>query len=71
MNFDFYDVKTRQMIQKSDDDVMKIVYRRRLKTGRIQVRYALRVQHDNRWLTKFCTKALFDHLSVPLIKQPA
>ena len=68
MKFDFYDVKTRQMVCVLECDVKKIVYKRRLKTGRIQLRYALRAWHEDRWLTKFCTKSLFDRLQVPLLQ---
>ena len=67
MRFDFYDVKSRKLVSIDESDVKKIVYRRRLKTGRTQLRYALRAWYDGRWLTKFCTKSLFDCLQVPII----
>ncbi|MCP4049814.1 MAG: hypothetical protein GY730_03815 [bacterium] len=66
MPFSFYDVKTRKMIEFSEKEISKITYKRRLKSGAIQYRYALRAAYDNRRLTKFCSKKDWDRLSVPV-----
>ena len=63
-NFTFYDVKTRKKVDKSEDSIKKTIYKRKLASGAVQLRYALRAEHEDRWLTKFCTKTDWDALKV-------
>jgi hypothetical protein len=60
----FYDVKTRKQIKKRQDEVKKTKYERPLHNGTVQIRYAIRALHEERWLTKFCTKSDWDQLKV-------
>lgn len=62
--FTFYDVKTRKKVKKNPDTIKKTIYKRKLSSGGMQLRYALRAEHDDRWLTKFCTKSDWDSLQV-------
>lgn len=67
MPVEFYDVKTRKRIQKEESEIKKTRYERVLNGGNIQVRYAFRVEHDERWLTKFCSKNDYDAMKVEVI----
>ena len=66
MGISFYDVKERQKVDVSEGNVKKTKYERKLKDGSTQTRYALRADHAGRKLTKFCSKADWDKLSVPI-----
>ena len=63
-NTTFYDVKTRKKVKKEETELKKTKYTRSLNGGSIQIRYAIRAEHDGRWLTKFCTKSDWDILKV-------
>ncbi len=60
----FYDVKTRKKIKKRQTEIKKTKYERPLNKGTVQIRYAIRALHEDRWLTKFCTKTDWDNLKV-------
>ena len=61
---EFYNVKKKTKVSIDESKVEKHVYERKLKSGKIQNRYAFKaVDEDGTKLTKFCSKADFD--SVP------
>jgi hypothetical protein len=63
----FYDVKNREKINIEECDIKKTKYKRKLKDGRFQIRYAFRAKtKDGRQLTKFCSKVDWDTLKVPV-----
>ncbi len=66
MAIEFYDVKERKKIKVEEKDIKKTTYTRKLKDGTTQVRYALRAKVGARQLTKFCSKADWDKLKVPV-----
>jgi hypothetical protein len=69
MSVVFYDVKKREKISVQENDLKKTKYKRKLKDGRVQIRYALRAKtKDDRSLTKFCSKVDWDKLNVPVEK---
>jgi hypothetical protein len=62
----FFDVKEREKVDIQDNEICKTKYERKLKDGRVQVRYAFRAKtKDGRSLTKFCTKSDWDGVSAP------
>lgn len=64
---DFYDVAKREKVSVEESDVKKKEYRRTTKSGKEQVRYALRgTLSDGRKVTKFVSKDTFDSMSVPV-----
>jgi hypothetical protein len=66
MSVSFYDVKTRQSVEVSENDVTKTKYERTTKEGKVQVRYALRGKFEGRNLTKFVGQADWDALDRPV-----
>jgi len=66
MSVSFYDVKTRQKVEVSENDVTKTKYERTTKDGKTQVRYALRGKFEGRNLTKFVGQADWDALDRPV-----
>ena len=66
MAIKFYDVKKRKKVNVKEDNVWKTTYERPLRDGRLQIRYAFRAQYEQRWLTRFCTKADWDASLAPL-----
>ena len=62
----FFDVKERKKVKVDEGEIKKTKYERKLKDGRIQVRYAFRSKtKDGRSLTKFCTKTDWDKTKAP------
>lgn len=65
MAVEFYDVKTRKKVKIDDKEVKKTTFN--TKNG--QVRYGVRGKtSDNRWLTKFVSKADWDKFTFPVEK---
>ena len=64
----FYDVKNRKSIDIAVADIKNTKYKKILKSGAIQFRYALRAQYEDRMLTKFCSKKDWDKLKVLIEK---
>lgn len=65
MSVKFYDVKERETVEVSEQDISKTKYERRLKDGSTQTRYAFRAKRNGRNLTKFCSKSDWDKLKAP------
>lgn len=63
----FYDVKNRKKVKVDEKELKKTKYQRKLKDGRIQVRYAFRAKTaDGRPLTKFVAKSDWDQIKAPM-----
>ena len=60
MAIEFYDVKEREKVQVEEKDITKTQYKRTLKDGSVQIRYAFRAKVKGRQLTKFCSKTDWD-----------
>lgn len=65
MGVSFFDVKTRQSVDVGEENIKKVKFERTLKSGSVQIRYALKAQHDGRNLFKFVSKNDWDGLNVP------
>jgi hypothetical protein len=61
MPVEFYNVKTRQKVQISDDKITKTKYERQAKDGSVQYRYAFRAEDNGVMLTKFVNKETWDN----------
>ena len=60
---EFYNVRKKEKVQISEDQVEKKEYKRTLKSGKESTRYAFSaVDDDGTKLTKFCSKADYDSL---------
>jgi hypothetical protein len=66
MATEFYDVKERKKVKVEEKDIKKTTYKRKLKDGSVQIRYALRAKVGGRQLTKFCSKVDWDKLKAPI-----
>lgn len=60
MPVEFYNVKTRQKVQISDDKITKTKYERTAKDGSVQYRYAFRAEDNGTKLTKFVNKETWE-----------
>lgn len=61
----FYNVKTRQKVDISDDKIRKTKYSRTAKDGSTQYRYAFRAEDNGVNLTKFVSKDTWDATEAP------
>lgn len=64
-NIEFYDVKNRQKVSVPVSSCKKTKYERETKDGKMQVRYAVKAEHNGSRLTKFVSKDMWDQLSIP------
>jgi hypothetical protein len=64
MAIEFYDVKTRAKVSVDESDITKVKYETTTKTGKAQVRYAVRAAYDGRNLTKFVSETDWKSLNV-------
>lgn len=65
-DIEFYNVKKRKKVKIAVAKVEKTSYKRKLKDGGTQVRYAFRATDDDGTkLTKFCSKADWDKVTAP------
>lgn len=62
---EFYDVKSRSKVSLDNAQITKVTYESTTKSGKTQVRYALRGDHNGSKLTKFVSQADWDALDVP------
>ena len=63
----FYDVKNRKKVELQDSQIRKTSYSSTTKSGAVRTRYAFRGKlPDGRNVTKFCTKADWDSMNVPV-----
>ena len=61
MEIIFYNVKKREKVAISSENVTKKKYEKKTKSGSPQIRYALKaVDDDGVGLTKFCSKSDWD-----------
>lgn len=60
MAVEFYDVKEKKKVQIEDKDITKTHFKRELKDGGTQIRYAFIGRINGRKLMKFCSKADWD-----------
>lgn len=65
MDIEFYDVKNRRKVKVPSSQVKKTKYERTTKNGTMQVRYAVKAEHDGVKLTKFVSKDFWDSLDAP------
>jgi len=66
VGIEFYDVKLREKVTIPESNVRKTTFERTAKDGSTQTRYALRAENQGTKLTKFCSKADWDALNVPV-----
>ena len=67
MAVEFYNVKKREKVGIDDSSIRKTVYKRALKDGGTQERYAFRATDDDGTnLTKFVKKADWDASNAPV-----
>lgn len=60
---DFYNVKKKETVTISEEDVQAVEYKRTTKNGKEVTRYGLRaVDDDGTKLAKFCSKEIYDKL---------
>ena len=62
---EFYDVKSRAKVSVEPTNITKVTYESVTKSGKPQVRYALRADHNGSKLTKFVSQTDWDALDVP------
>jgi hypothetical protein len=55
----FYSVKERRMVEVPDSQVKTQKYERTTKSGKKQVRYALKAEYNGQKLTKFVDEATY------------
>jgi hypothetical protein len=55
----FFSVKDRKMLDVPDSQVKAVKYERTTKSGKRQVRYALKAEYNGRKLTKFVDEATY------------
>lgn len=67
-DIEFYNVKTRSKVMIPENKVQKTKFERTGKNGQIQVRYAVKAEHEGTKLTKFVSKDLWDKLTAPEVK---
>ncbi|MEW6534997.1 MAG: hypothetical protein AB1454_05180 [Candidatus Auribacterota bacterium] len=65
MSVTFFDVKTKQNVTVDDGKIKKTKFERKLKSGSVQTRYALKADYQGRKLFKFVSKGDWDGLKVP------
>ena len=66
MGIEFYDVKSRQKVQIPESQIRKTTYEQQAKSGGVNVRYALRAEHNGTKLTKFVKEADWKALDAPV-----
>ncbi|MDM7461969.1 MAG: hypothetical protein P3X24_010045 [bacterium] len=59
----FYSVKERKSVEVPDDQVKTEKYERTTKSGKTQVRYALKAEYNGQKLTKFVDEATYKKFS--------
>lgn len=60
---DFYNVKKKETVSISENDITAVEYKRTTKNGKEVTRYGLRaVDDDGTKLAKFCSKDVYDKL---------
>ena len=67
-SFEFFDVKTRSMVEVPMESLQKVKYVRTTKEGFEMVRYAVRAEFNGRPLTKFVSKDFWESLDAPEIE---
>lgn len=59
----FYNVRKKEKVEISGDNVKAVKYERTTKNGKTVIRYGVRaVDDDGTKLTKFCNKEVYDSL---------
>jgi len=61
-DIEFYDVKNKAKVQIPASQVKKVTYERTTKSGKQQIRYALKAEKDGVKLTKFVSKETWDSI---------
>lgn len=62
---EFYDVRSRTKVSVEPTQITKVTYESVTKSGKPQVRYALRAEYNGGKLTKFVSQSDWDALDVP------
>lgn len=67
-DIEFYNVKTRSKVLIPESRIQKTKFERQGKNGQVQVRYAVKAEHEGTKLTKFVSKDAWDKITAPEVK---